>query len=84
MSFAVLFDEYGDPPLRHTLGSLMARARTADTVARDPRARSASCTDTLKREATIGASSASVPGRAHRAHAAPTTWTGADQRSGVG
>jgi hypothetical protein len=30
MSFAVLFDEYADPPLRHTLGSLMARARTAD------------------------------------------------------
>lgn len=30
MSFAVLFDEYGDPPLRQTLGSLMATARTAD------------------------------------------------------
>ena len=30
MSFAVLFDEHHDPPLRQTLGRLLATARTAD------------------------------------------------------
>lgn len=30
MSFALLFDEHSSPPLRHTLGNLMASAATAD------------------------------------------------------
>jgi len=30
MSFAVLFDEHADPPLRQTLGRLIATARSAD------------------------------------------------------
>lgn len=30
MSFAVLFDEHDEPPLRQTLGRLIAAARTAD------------------------------------------------------
>jgi hypothetical protein len=30
MSFAVLFDEHYDPPLRQTIGRLLATARTAD------------------------------------------------------